>query len=255
LAMMKLQSLALVALALALAPETVFGQELDFNLNTRDIQKRDPDSFQKLNRMRNAHACIMSIVFIILYPLGAIFLRFPIDRTPFLKNTYLRNKVPAMHAPVQLLALVMMIGAMGLGIRLAHDLEFFNNPVHAHIVIGLLVCAVIILVQPAMGILQHMHFRKTGGKSWFGIIHRWTGRIAILLGIVNNGLGFQLAEDWGGVNVPMSSYYRNFIIAGVLALIWLGLAVYDEFRGSRTKTAVDGEGHTSMHAKHSVTNP
>jgi hypothetical protein len=169
----------------------------------------------------------MSIVFIILYPLGAISVHLPIDRMPMLKNTYLKQKIAAIHAPIQILGFVMMVGGLALGIKIALDLGFFETAVPAHLIIGLLVTCTIIVVQPVMGMLQHRYFKKTGGKSAFGYIHRWVGRFAILLGIVNNGLGFQLARE--DIEVPTRSYVRNFTIMGVLVSIWLGLVVYDEF--------------------------
>jgi hypothetical protein len=181
----------------------------------------------------------MSIVFIILYPLGAISIHLPIDRISFLRNTYLRNKVPAIHMPIQILATVLMIGAMGLGIRLAHDLDMFEGDVPAHVIIGLVVVCVLVLFQPIAGMVQHRYFKKTGGRSVFGHIHRWLGRAAIILGIINDGLGFQLAED--DIEVPKGSYIRNFVIAGILCLIWFGLVIWDEFfRGNQPRAAVDG---------------
>jgi hypothetical protein len=178
----------------------------------------------------------MSIVFIVLYPLGAISVHLPVDRMPLLRNSYLKQKIAAIHAPIQLLGFVMMIGGMALGIRIAHDLDFFSSPVPAHIIIGLLVTCTIIVFQPVMGVLQHRYFKRTGGKSIFGYIHRWVGRFAILLGMINNGLGFQLAKD--DIEIPTKSYVRNFTILGVLVTIWLGLVVYDEF--SRKTQRPDG---------------
>ena len=181
----------------------------------------------------------MSIVFIVLYPLGAISIHLPIDRIPYLNNTYLRNKVPAIHVPIQLLGSVMMIGGMALGIRIAYDVGYLRNPVHAHVVIGLLVVCTIIVFQPILGILQHRHFKKTGGKSIFAYLHRWIGRCAIALGMINNGLGFQLAAT--NVIIPTSSYIRNYVILGILVLIWFGLVVYDELRTHQEKVATKRE--------------
>lgn len=136
----------------------------------------------------------------------------------------------------------MLIGAMALGIKVAQDLYLLSNPVHAHIVIGLFVSSLIILVQPAMGILQHLYFKKHAKTSWFGYVHRWVGRGAIILGIINNGLGFQLAED--DIEVPTSSYIRNFVIAGLLCFIWVGLVAYDTFVAKKHPVDVERNGHT-----------
>jgi len=236
---MRFHALALTALIWAFAPEMILGQDVQDQLNSRDIhQKRDYDTFKILNRKRNAHACIMSIVFIVLYPLGAISIHLPIERIPYLKNTYLKKKVMAMHVPIQLIAFVMMVGGMALGIRIGHDLGYLEHPVHAHVVIGLLVVCIIIVFQPIMGILQHRYFKKTGGKSIFAYVHRWIGRGAIILGMINNGLGFQLAEN--DIEVPTSSYIRNFVLLGVLLFIWLGLIVYDMFRSHQPRAITDG---------------
>jgi hypothetical protein len=219
---------------------------------TDDSELNTGEHLQKVfNRERNAHACIMSIVFIILYPLGAISIHLPIDRIPYLRNSYLRNKVPAIHVPIQILGSVMMLGAMGLGIRLAHDLGYLERPVPAHVVIGLLVVCTILVFQPIMGILQHRHFKRTGGKSVFAYIHRWIGRGAIILGVINNGLGFQLASI--NVVIPTSSYIRNFVLFGILGGVWLGLVAYDQFRTRRPTADNFGDGkHAPNEAQRGV---
>src|SRR5258708_1284466 len=121
------------------APEMIRGQVLCGKLGEGQIhQKRNTDTYEVFNRERNAHAYIMLIVFIILYPLGAISIHLPIQRVPYLKNSYLINKTMAMHVPIQMISFIMMIGGMALGIRIGRDLDYLNHPVHAHVVIGLI---------------------------------------------------------------------------------------------------------------------
>ena len=187
---------------------------------------------------------MMSIVFLILYPLGAMSLHLPLP--PSLRKILI---VPSVHVPIQILGLAMMVGAMGLGIDIATELHFFSTrAVPAHVVIGLLATSMIIVIQPAMGILQHLHFRKTGGKSIFGHIHRWNGRVAIILGMINQGLGFQLVGI--GTVVEPHSLIRNFVITGLFAGIWLLLVIWDEFKGGlkRNKNAV-GNGEKKNNAE------
>jgi len=216
----------------------IFGQEAHDQRNARDVyQKRDYDSYKILNRKRNAHACIMSIVFIVLYPLVAISIHLPIERIPYLKNTYLRDKVPAIHVPIQVIGFVMMVGGMALGIRIGHDLGYLQHPVHAHPVIGLLVVCTIIVFQPIMGLLQHRHFKKTGGKSIFAYLHRWIGRCAIVLGMINTGLGFQLASH--DIIVHTRTYVREYVLLGFFVSVWFSLVVYDEFRARRPNAVTD----------------
>ncbi|KAE9370889.1 hypothetical protein N431DRAFT_412660 [Stipitochalara longipes BDJ] len=203
------------------------------------LERTYEDPFKIFNRKRNAHACMMSIVFLVLYPLGAISLHLPL---PFFIKSRIRV-VPSIHMPIQLLGLAMMIGAMGLGIDIALQLGYFSggaSMVPAHVIIGLLATSMIILIQPAMGILQHIHFRKTGGRSVWGYIHRWNGRVAIVLGMINQGLGFQLTGI--GIVVRTHSLVRNFLICGLLASIWFGLVVWDVVRERMKKEVVAEEG-------------
>jgi hypothetical protein len=197
---------------------------------SRSLQKRDyfDDSFKIFNRKRNAHACIMSIVFIVLFPLGAIAQHLP------LRGVRVTTRI---HLPIQLLGLVMMIGAMGLGIDIAdNDLDYFSSghKTHAHVVIGLLVTSTLILFQPALGIIQHMHYKKYQRKSLFAYAHRWIGRIAIILGWVNSWLGFHL---YGLDFVPNHSLVRNFTIMGILGAIWFSLVGFDGVRHHWQKRA------------------
>ncbi|RDL30788.1 uncharacterized protein BP5553_10133 [Venustampulla echinocandica] len=128
---------------------------------------------------------------------------------------------------------VMMVGGMALGIRIGHDLDYIEHPVHAHVVIGLIVVCTIIVFQPIMGIIQHRHFKKRGGKSIFAYLHRWIGRGAIVLGMINSGLGFQLAKT--NAVVPARWYIWSYVLLGVFVFIWCGLVLYDGFkiRGAR----------------------
>ncbi|KAK6367276.1 hypothetical protein LTS17_010201 [Exophiala oligosperma] len=209
-----------VSLAILTASTTAtnFGTELLADPASLEKRAYFEDSYKIFLRKRNAHACIMSIVFIVLFPLGAIAQHLP------LKGVRVTSRI---HVPIQILGLIMMIGAMGLGIDIArNDLNYFS-PVKAHVVIGLLVTSTIIVIQPAMGVLQHRHFKRTGGKSVFAYIHRWTGRVMICLGWINSGLGFQLV---GIPPVETHSLVRNFVIMGVLGGIWLALVGTDGLR-------------------------
>ncbi|PMD46728.1 hypothetical protein L207DRAFT_562003 [Hyaloscypha variabilis F] len=226
-----------IFLTLSLASLLVLASQQDENPTLQERTYTDP--FIIFNRKRNAHACMMSIVFLVLYPLGAISLHLPLPS--FLKSRI--RIIPTLHAPIQLLGLAMMIGAMGLGIDNALFLGFFSggaSMVPAHAIIGLLATSMIILIQPAMGILQHRHFRKTGKRSVWGYIHRWNGRVAVVLGMVNQGLGFQLTGI--GTVVHTHSLVRNFLVCGLLAGVWFGLVVWDALRERRGKEGAVEQG-------------
>jgi hypothetical protein len=180
----------------------------------------------------------MLIVFIILYPLGAISTHLPIERIPCLKNSYLKNKIMAIHVPIQVIGFVMMIGGMALGIRIGHDLDYLNHPVHAHVVIGLIVVCTIIVFQPITGLLQHRHFKKRGDKSVFAYLHRWIGRGTIVLGMINSGLGFQLAKT--NVIVSTRWYIWSYVLLGVFVSLWCSLVLYDELKMHQPMAVTEG---------------
>lgn len=73
---------------------------------------------------------------------------------------------------------------------------------NGHKQIGILVF-IIMTIMPVIGILHHERFKKnqrqqqtlaSTKKKWlsFGLIHRWIGRAAVLMGCINIGLGLML---------------------------------------------------------------
>ena len=184
------------------------------------FQRRDEDAFNIFIRKRNAHACMMSIAFIVLFPIGALTLHLPLKG---------HKIIPYVHAPIQIIGLLMVIGAMGLGIDIAqNDLMYFNTVV-AHIVIGLLACGMLILFQPALGIAQHIIYKRTGKRTIWAHLHRWNGRVFIVLGWINSGLGFQLTM-WMGLPVTTSCYVREYVLLGLLGGAWITLVGVDGLR-------------------------
>lgn len=139
-----------------------------------------------------------------------------------------------MHVPIQVIGFIMMISGMALGIRISHDLRYLNHPIHAHVVIGLIVSCTIIVFQPIMGLLQHRHFKQRGDKSIFAYLHRWIGRGAIVLGIINSGLGFQLAKT--NVIVSTRWYIWCYVLLGFFMSIWCALVLYDQLKMRQSMT-------------------
>ena len=45
------------------------------------------------------------------------------------------------------------------------------------------------------GLLAHLVFKRTERRSLVGILHTWTGRAAITLGMINGGLGLLLSDN------------------------------------------------------------
>ena len=89
---------------------------------------------------------------------------------------------------------------------------------NGHAIIGIIVIGVLFF-QPFLGLLTHALFKKKGKTPAIGIIHRWIGRVFLVLGVINGGLGFQIA--WA--NKPAEIAYG--VVAGFFFLLWLGAAL------------------------------
>ena len=47
-------------------------------------------------------------------------------------------------------------------------------------------------LQPIGGMIHHLIWKKKQVPTWWGYCHRWLGRAAVIMGIINIGLGFML---------------------------------------------------------------
>ncbi|KAJ5746827.1 hypothetical protein N7520_012009 [Penicillium odoratum] len=166
-----------------------------------------------------AHGFLMSFPFVIFLPFFVIIVPIPSIRISVIK----------VHAPLQLFTLAIVVAGLGLGIKLGVSGCLMKN---AHPIIGLVVVGLLILFQPALGLLQHLHFKRTGGKGIFAHIHRWLGRFFIILGIVNGGLGFGLSGV-GQPGTPRGAMIAYSVIAGVLGSVYIGVLVLLAIRGKQ----------------------
>lgn len=157
------------------------------------------------NRKVTAHAVLMIIAFVILYPFSALIIYF-----------FPSLGIMTTHAPLQIFNTCLVIAGMALGISIARDSGALNA---YHPIIGLVVISCLLAFQPALGYLQHRYFRKTGSKSLFAYIHRWLGRTLIVLGIINVGLGFTLSGI--GEGNPTGAVIAYAVVAGVFVMSYI----------------------------------
>ena len=172
-----------------------------------------------VDSVRTAHAVIMSLVFLVMFPLAALTLYLPYEQ-----------RVRYIHAPMQVVSLILLIVGLAMGLVLGQKVNTLDG---YHQVIGFIVVAAMVLFQPALGIYQHMYYRKTGGRSPLGIIHRWLGRSVIIFGIVNGGLGFMQSGSVGSADVPSYSVVVYGIVAAVVFLIYACVVLASIFRSRR----------------------
>lgn len=175
---------------------------------------------------RAGHGVLMCICFVLLFPLSALTIYLPFAQ-----------KVRFIHAPLQMISAILMIVGLALGVILGKRLDELDR---YHQIVGYIVVGCLILFQPALGIAQHLYFHRTGGRSVMGIIHRWLGRCAIILGIVNGGLGFMMAGPVGkSPYVPNYAVIAYSVVAVIVFIIYVVVLVMSNIRAK--KRSPDGE--------------
>ncbi|KAJ5214980.1 hypothetical protein N7468_010659 [Penicillium chermesinum] len=164
-------------------------------------------NFKLIYREKVAHGVLMIVAFVILFPSAALYLR--LGRS---SNTV------AIHGGLQIFALAVAIAGFGLGISLANK---FGLLTHYHPIIGIVVVAGLAIFQPAMGLLQHRYFRRSGGKSIFAYLHRWFGRAMLALGIINVGLGFHLVREVYPSDAPWGATIAVSVVIGIVGISYI----------------------------------
>ncbi|KAK4996068.1 hypothetical protein LTR66_004237 [Elasticomyces elasticus] len=172
----------------------------------------------KQQRIVMAHGICMGLAFAVLFPFGSIILR----------AFSFRNLV-WVHGGWQTFVYCIALAGFGLGVWLAvlEDQLLASN---GHSIIGIIVIGVL-LFQPLGGFIHHQIWkRKQSGTVW-GVGHRWIGRIALILGAINGGLGLQLSENSRAGEIAYS------VLAAFFFSLWLAVAVWKNTQGRRDEKA------------------
>ncbi|KAF4545850.1 Integral membrane protein [Lasiodiplodia theobromae] len=202
------------------SPNPFTSAEENSNTGTQ-IDNKDLRSTKR--RILTAHGVLACMAFIIFFPTGAISLRM----------LHFRGAV-WVHVGMQGFAFLMFIIAFGMGIYLTKD----NYASETHPTIGKVVL-VMLFIQFILGHLHHRFFKKNTRRGYWSHGHLWLGRIVITLGIVNGGLGLELADQGKG------AYIAYGVVAGIVWFLYVAVAVYGELtrknRGTTDETQ-DQEG-------------
>lgn len=156
-----------------------------------------------------AHGILGAIAFLFFFPAGSVVIRLLNHRS-----------VLWVHVVIQLLGYITALALMETGVWIAVTNEELSN---AHPIIGLVVvCG--LFIQPFLGLAHHLYYKKYGRRNAFTQPHIWWGRILITFGMINGGLGLQLA----GANLGMIVAYGS--VGGVSWTIWMGVAALTWWR-------------------------
>ncbi|KAK6353196.1 hypothetical protein TWF696_005181 [Orbilia brochopaga] len=162
-----------------------------------------------------AHAIIMSITFIILFPLGGIIIR-------LLRHT-IRQAV-YLHVALQVLSFSLSIAGLATGVVASSILE--SHFIHSHQVIGVVIM-ILLFFQIILGTSHHMVYKVKRKRTWLSYGHIWLGRTAIIMGIVNGGLGLPIAN---ATLPPKAIYAGAAAIVFAVYLMGYGVIKFWEFK-------------------------
>ena len=177
--------------------------------------------YQKMNKVTIAHAVLAGLAWVIFFPLGGIIIRI-----------FHSRHLIWIHAAVQVFSYAMFIAAVGTGIWLAQQWEkyddIWNDP---HPIIGLVVFG-LLFFQPILGLVHHHIFksRGVGKRTVWAYAHVWLGRILITLGIINGGLGLQLAgkSPMQSKSTTRQAEIGYGIVAGMMWLVYMVVIMWSE---------------------------
>lgn len=185
-------------------------------------------------RLIAAHGIIMAITFVIMYPIGSILM-------PLLGKW-------AIHAAWHIVSFIMMWVGFALGVVVSQ--RTFINFTASHTILGTVVTALMV-VQPVLGFVHHRQYLKTQSRGAISHAHIWYGRILMLLGVINGGLGLQLAS------AAQSLIIAYAVVAAIIGVAYIAVKLFDFFRKRRTGSLrsekIGSNGSTGRHDKYSPT--
>ncbi|KAI1485115.1 hypothetical protein F5X96DRAFT_369013 [Biscogniauxia mediterranea] len=184
-----------------------------------------PWYLREIPALEAAHGILMAVVMAVMYPLGSLLM-------PVFGKWWL-------HGAWQAVAWLAMWAGFAIGVVLAQRTGI-NFTTH-HTNLGTAVVA-LFGVQPALGYLHHVQYVRSGGsrRGAASHAHVWYGRALMVLGVVNGGLGLQLAGTGRGLVVAYA------VVAAVVFAAYLAGAAFGEVRkaraarGSSSSSVVDG---------------
>ncbi|TWU74444.1 hypothetical protein ED733_004426 [Metarhizium rileyi] len=145
-----------------------------------------------------AHGIVMAAAFLIGYPVGSALM-------PLLGKWIF-------HASWQLLAFIGMWVGFALGYIISSQAgTFFQD---AHMQLGVVV-SILMTIQPVLGWFHLRYFVKHGQRGPISHVHIWFGRIIMIVGIANGGIGLQ------GAGASSRFVVTYTIVAIMVSIIYL----------------------------------
>ncbi|OAK96959.1 CBD9-like protein [Phaeosphaeriaceae sp. SRC1lsM3a] len=169
-----------------------------------------------------AHAALMLVAFAVIFPLGAILLRF-------------LDSVKA-HYIAQSIGVLAAIVGVGVGIYLSKMYNHSRNVSSGHQVFGLILLA-LLFSQWAIGFYHHFRFRQHKRPTAYGKVHLVAGPAIILGGIINGFTGFNFSGE------PHNNVYYGAVVAVIIVvvLVLLGWKRWSSRKQNKGRRMSNGE--------------
>lgn len=114
--------------------------------------------------------------------------------------------------------------------------QVFNN---THTIFGIVIVA-LFLIQPILGIIHHLQYRRNLARAPVSYLHIWYGRLIILLGVINGGLGLQLADNTKNGEIAYG------VVAGVVGLTYILMCIFKRKGGASAQPPWKKEGDVGL---------
>ncbi|KAL2112788.1 hypothetical protein VUR80DRAFT_6509 [Thermomyces stellatus] len=168
------------------------------------------------------HGIIMTVTFTFLYPLGSMLI-------PLAGKWYI-------HAGCQVVAFLTMWAGFASGYITARTAgKLFRD---THTILGTVIVSAMVL-QPILGLLHHRHYVKHHARSSVSHIHIWYGRILLVLGVVNGGIGLYAAGS------PPTFTIAYAVVAAASGVAYIASVVVGGMRKKASKDRRAKEGSYS----------
>lgn len=152
------------------------------------------------------HALAISAAFILLMPIGALFLRVIPGSVRW-------------HWVNQTVATVLAIIGGGVGLYLSSMFTKSESYTSGHQILGY-ICVVMALLQWSLGYWHHRVYKMTQQPTKYGSIHRYLGLGVIVLAILNGGIGLTWSYASTGVVIGYAIAVVVISVGVMIALVW-----------------------------------
>ena len=92
------------------------------------------------------------------------------------------------------------------------------------------------VLQPVFGWLHHTHFTKNQARGPVSHVHIAYGRILMVLGVINGGLGLKLSSASDSLVVAYA------VVSAIVAVLYVALKGFTSFRKRRNARGGSGRG-------------